>query len=181
MTARSLMTPLLALTLMVFVGGCDSELDETSNLAALPRYPCGEGTEPNADGTRCVAAYDCFRGGFCSEAAVDGWFTEADGNIYAGDTKASSGCDDPCRPALQACLDTHCEGGCTDDSEDWAKCDQCMSDNCATERDSCFDEEDDSGIYDWDWGQFVLENYIYRPGLDSHLPRDSWQGICVAK
>jgi hypothetical protein len=93
MTLRNLMTSLLALTLMVLVGGCDSELDETSNLAAITSSSCGEGTELNADGTQCVTAYDCWRGGFCSEAAAKGWFTEADGNIYAGDTIASSGCN----------------------------------------------------------------------------------------
>jgi hypothetical protein len=93
MAFRNLMTPLLALTLMAFVGGCDSELDETSNLAVIDASSCGEGTELNADGTQCVPVYDCFRGGFCSEAAVQGWFTEADGNIYARDTMASSGCE----------------------------------------------------------------------------------------
>jgi hypothetical protein len=74
MTLRNLMTSLLALTLMVFVAGCDSDTDESSNLAD--------------------SGYDCFRGGWCSKAAAQGWFTEADGNIYAKDTLDSSGCKD---------------------------------------------------------------------------------------
>jgi hypothetical protein len=45
-----------------------------------------------------------------------------------------------CLAPLQACLDAHCEVGCTVDSDDSA-CGQCMSDNCGTERDSCFAEE----------------------------------------
>jgi hypothetical protein len=75
------------------MGMRDSELDETSNLAVTDASACGEGTELNADGTQCVPVYDCFRGGFCSLAAAQGWFTAADGNIYAGDTIASSGCN----------------------------------------------------------------------------------------
>jgi hypothetical protein len=61
---------------------------------------CGEGTKLNTDGTQCVPvnvpvnvpAYDCFRGGYCSKAAAIAWFTEANGNIYAGHTIDSSGC-----------------------------------------------------------------------------------------
>ena len=142
MTLRNLMTSLLALTLMVFVGGCDSELDETSNLAVtgdISQYcgegtepnadgtqcvpatfvagclagggsfedgiciglSCGDGTEPNADGTQCVPVYECFRGGFCSEAAAREYFTEAYGNIYAEDTIQSTGCDATADDALR--------------------------------------------------------------------------------
>ncbi len=72
MTLRNLMTSLLALTLMVCVVGCDSDTDETSNLAAWS---------------------ECRTAGFCSEAAAQGYFTEAKGNIYAGETMESSGCD----------------------------------------------------------------------------------------
>ncbi len=73
MTLRNLMTSLLALTLMVCVVGCDSDTDETSNLAAWS---------------------ECYTAGFCSEAAAQGYFTEAQGNIHAGETMESSGCDD---------------------------------------------------------------------------------------
>jgi hypothetical protein len=72
MTLRNLMTSLLALTLMVFVGGCNSDTDETSNL---------------------VAWSECYTAGFCSKAAELGYFSEAAGNIYAGQSIASSGCD----------------------------------------------------------------------------------------
>ncbi len=75
MTLRNLMTSLLALTLMVCVVGCDSDTDETSNLAASD-WPA------------------CYKAGFCSEAAAQGYFTEAQGNIHAGETMESSGCDD---------------------------------------------------------------------------------------
>ena len=75
MTLRNLMTSLLALTLMVCVGGCDSDTDETSNLAA-------------SDWSECYTA------GFCSEAARLGYFPEDEGNIYAGQTMESSGCGD---------------------------------------------------------------------------------------
>ena len=72
MTLRNLMTSLLALTLMVCVVGCDSDTDETSNLAAWS---------------------ECYTAGFCSEAAAQGYFTEAQGNIHAGETMESEGCD----------------------------------------------------------------------------------------
>ena len=73
MTLRNLMTPLLILTLMVLVVGCDSDTGETSNLSA---------------------ASECYTAGFCSEFAAKGYFTEAQGNIHAGETMESSGCDD---------------------------------------------------------------------------------------
>ena len=74
MTLRNLMTSLLALTLVVCVVGCDSDTDETSNLAAWS---------------------ECYTAGFCSEAAAQGYFTEAQGNIHAGETMESSGCESP--------------------------------------------------------------------------------------
>jgi hypothetical protein len=116
MTSRNLMTSLLALTLMVFVGGCDSESDGSGNIATFDLGPycgegtglnddgtqcvanlaldvnCGQGTELNAEDTQCVPVYDCFRGGFCSKAAVEGFLSEGHGNSYAGDTLESSGC-----------------------------------------------------------------------------------------
>ena len=51
----------------------------------------GGGTFDAATGV-CAPAYDCFRGGFCSEAAAEGWFTAQQGNLYDGDTLQSSGC-----------------------------------------------------------------------------------------
>ena len=78
MILRNLMICLLTLTLMVFVGGCDSELDETSNLAVittefdLDPY-CGEGTQPNADQSQCIPATfldGCLAGGGSIEDGI---------------------------------------------------------------------------------------------------------------
>jgi len=45
----------------------------------------------DAETGACAPAYDCFRGGYCSEAARLGFEAEA-GNLYDGDTLEGSGC-----------------------------------------------------------------------------------------
>ena len=46
----------------------------------------------DAETGACAPAYDCFRGGYCSEAARRYEFGAQDGNLYDGDTVFGSGC-----------------------------------------------------------------------------------------
>ena len=73
--------------------GTKLKADGTQCVAEALAVSCGAGTELSADGTQCVPGYDCFRGGFCSQAAAQNWFTAKQGNIYAGDTSVSAGCN----------------------------------------------------------------------------------------
>ena len=75
----------------------DVAIDDEDTIVPTDAY--AERVCTDADGTfdaetgTCAPAYDCFRGGFCSQAARNFWFRAEDGNLYDGDSERGSGCD----------------------------------------------------------------------------------------